>query len=104
LALRNIAYNPPKPGNKVVSSIQEAIQDIKSGSSIAIGGYGPLGQPQSLINQLAKTNQNAFTLYTATLGGANYGITPLLREKKVKSLITSQCGDDEISSELFKKG
>ena len=35
--------------NKVVSSIQEALQGIKDGSKILVGGFGICGVPMNLI-------------------------------------------------------
>ena len=82
----------------------QAIKSIASGSSIAIGGYGPLGVPQSLIDALAKTNAKDLTLYTSSVGKETYGITPLLKAKQVKNVVTSNIEDNEVLLDLYKKG
>ena len=38
--------------NKAVATAQEAVADIASGSSIAVGGFGLCGVPTVLIDEL----------------------------------------------------
>lgn len=52
-------FTQPKSGtstgiSKVVSTVEEAISGIKSGSSILFGGYGVCGIPENVINALAR--------------------------------------------------
>ncbi|MCW2674899.1 MAG: succinyl-CoA--3-ketoacid-CoA transferase, partial [Frankiales bacterium] len=41
--------------DKVVGSVAEAVSDIPSGSSLAVGGFGLCGIPQALIEGLLET-------------------------------------------------
>ena len=40
--------------NKVVSSAEEAIQDVFEGATIMVGGFGLCGMPENLIQQAAQ--------------------------------------------------
>lgn len=39
--------------NKIVSTASEAIQDVKSSSTVLVGGFGFSGVPNTLINAVA---------------------------------------------------
>jgi len=102
--LRSIVHQPPICGSKQVNSIQEALAEIKSGSSIAIGGYGPCGVPQALINELANKNTKNHVVFISTAGGENYGITPLFKNKQITKLITSDFEDNKELLNQYHKG
>ena len=48
--------------SKVFSNAQDALFDIKSGSTIMSGGFGLCGIPENSIHALAKMNINDLTV------------------------------------------
>jgi len=56
-AFASIAYADPTNTSKVVASAKEALSDcIFPGASINCGGFGLGGVPETLLNELARTD------------------------------------------------
>jgi len=79
--------------SKVVASFAEAVADIKDGSSILIGGFGP-GTPHNLVNAIYEQGAKDLTLIlnaAGTGGGSirvgNVSVTNLLEERRVRKVI-----------------
>ena len=47
--------------NKIVQSMAEAMADIKDGSTVLIGGFGAVGQPNALIDGLIEQGATDLT-------------------------------------------
>jgi acetate CoA/acetoacetate CoA-transferase alpha subunit len=77
--------------NKVVG-LQEAMSHVKSGMSIAIGGFLSQGDPLTLIHGLKDTDVKDLTIYSCTGGFRDRGIVELVRAGKVRKLVTSHIG------------
>lgn len=54
--------------NKQVSTIEEAIEGITPGASLAIGGFGVCGNPLTLISAIAERNIDNLTVYSNNPG------------------------------------
>jgi 3-oxoadipate CoA-transferase alpha subunit len=79
--------------NKTVATFAEAVADIKDGSSILIGGFGP-GTPHNLVNALFEQGAKDLTLIlnsAGTGGGAirvgKVSVTDLLEARRVRKVI-----------------
>lgn len=81
--------------SKLFPSIQSAIFDISNNSSIAIGGYGSCGVPDSSIIALSKRNLKDLTIVSYSCGIENQGVQKLLSRRQVKRLITNTTSDNE---------
>jgi 3-oxoacid CoA-transferase A subunit len=68
---------------------REAVEKIKSGSSIMIGGFGRVGSPEELINALSMHDVNQLTIIGNDLGSANEGIGVVLLQDKIRKAIGS---------------
>ena len=76
--------------SKVYESSQSAISDLKSGSSISIGGFGLCGIPENLIRALSQNPSiSNLSLYTTLSGTPTLGPGQLITSKQVSHLITS---------------
>ena len=54
--------------NKVVNSLDEALEGLKDGHKILVGGFGLCGIPENLIRHISKSSLRNLTLYTCTCG------------------------------------
>ena len=61
--------------NKIVSSAEEAIQDMRSGTTLLVGGFGFSGVPDTLINALYKRmDLKDFTVVSNNAGMPGVGL------------------------------
>jgi 3-oxoacid CoA-transferase subunit A len=68
---------------------EEIITKIKSGDTLMVGGFGLVGAPLTLIDQLTKHEAGELTVISNNLGEAGKGLGILLRQGKVKKAIGS---------------
>jgi 3-oxoacid CoA-transferase len=61
--------------NKIVDSVQEAIKDMKGGTTVLVGGFGFSGVPNSLINVLRdRPDLKDFTVVSNNAGMPGVGL------------------------------
>ncbi len=77
--------------NKVYEKIEEAIADVKDGSTIAVGGFFACGVPRLLLRALiAKGSKNlTLTCGCGPLVGASDELKQLVKQKQIKKVIDS---------------
>src|ERR1700744_3555244 len=80
--------------NKVVAGADEAIQDIASGTTIMLGGFGLCGIPENCIAALVRKGISNLTCISNNAGVDNFGIGLLLHQKQVKKMIASYVGEN----------
>jgi len=80
--------------NKVVASADTAINDIKDGSIVMLGGFGLCGIPENCINALVKKGVKNLTCISNNAGVDDFGIGLLLQQKQVKKMISSYVGEN----------
>lgn len=81
--------------NKLVSGASEAIQDIKDGMTIMLGGFGLCGIPENSIAALVKSGVRNLTCISNNAGVDDFGIGLMLQNKQVKKMISSYVGENE---------
>ena len=84
---------------KVFESPTEAIADIRSGSSIAIGGYMTAGFPENLIKAVKAYGNYDFSVVTLGCSVEGYGVNSLISNKQIKRLTTSYLGSKDIQTQ-----
>ena len=81
--------------NKIVSGAQEAIQDIKDGAVIMLGGFGLCGIPENCIGALAGKGIKHLTCISNNAGVDDFGLGLLLKTRQIKKMISSYVGENE---------
>ena len=79
------------PKNKVVP-IDEAMAHVKSGMSIAVGGFIGQGDPLTLIDYLKTMDVRDLTIYENDAGYRDRGTVELVNQGKVKKIVASHVG------------
>ena len=74
--------------NKVVSNAQEAVQQIESGSTLMLGGFGLNGIPENCIAALVQKGINQLTCISNNAGVDDFGLGLLLKKKQIKKMIS----------------
>ncbi len=80
--------------NKQVNSIEEALEGIESGMTLAIGGFGLSGIPENLIQGLVDKQVDKLTCISNNAGVDNFGLGLLLQNRQIKKMIASYVGEN----------
>ena len=81
--------------NKEVKNAIEACQDIKSGMTLMLGGFGLCGIPENCIEALVKMQVNNLTCISNNAGVDDFGLGFLLQYKQIKKMISSYVGEND---------
>lgn len=75
--------------NKIVRTLAEAMNGIKDGSTVLIGGFGAVGQPNQLIDALTEQGATNLTIVANNAGTGRTGLAGLMDKGRVKRIICS---------------
>ena len=89
---------------RIYDTALEAIEDIRSGSRIAVGGYGCCGVPENLLRSLRDFGNYDFTAYSMSCGVMGYGLDILLQTKQLKRVVTSFLGSSREIEKQYMNG
>jgi 3-oxoacid CoA-transferase subunit A len=90
--------------NKVVQSAAEAVGDIKSGSSLAVGGFGLCGIPSGLIKALLDADVTELVTVSNNCGVDEWGLGLLLGAKRIRRTTGSYVGENKEFERQFLSG
>ncbi len=90
--------------NKVVSSAEEAIQDVFEGATIMVGGFGLCGMPENLIRALAHKGTKNLTTISNNVGVDGLGMGLLLANGQIRHHIGTYVGENRLLEEMVLKG
>jgi len=80
---------------KIVSGAEEAIQDIKDGAVVMLGGFGLCGIPENCIEALTRKGIKDLTCISNNAGVDDFGLGLLLKTRQIKKMISSYVGENE---------
>lgn len=81
--------------NKTVKDAHAAVADIPEGAFLMMGGFGLSGIPENCISALLEKNVGQLTIVSNNAGVDDFGIGLLLKERRVKKMISSYVGENE---------
>src|SRR6202051_2916040 len=90
--------------NKVVSSADEAVADISSGSTIMLGGFGLCGIPENSIAALVKRGITGLHTISNNMGVDGFGLGLLLEAGMIASHTGSYVGENVLLEKLVIAG
>jgi 3-oxoadipate CoA-transferase alpha subunit len=92
--------------NKFVQSMAEAMAGIKNGSTVLIGGFGAVGQPNQLIDGLIEQGAKELTVAVNNAGSGRVGLARLMELRRVRKLICTfpRSRDPVVFETLYKAG
>lgn len=80
---------------KDVSSVQEALRDVKDHMVLMFGGFGLCGIPENAISELVRLNIKELTCISNNAGVDDFGLGLLLQNRQIKKMIASYVGENE---------
>ena len=91
--------------NKIYSSAKDALQDVvQDGQTLAVGGFGLCGIPESLIAALKQTGVKNLTCISNNAGVDGFGLGLLLESKQIKKMIASYVVENKEFERQFLSG
>jgi 3-oxoacid CoA-transferase subunit A len=90
--------------NKVVSSAEEAVADIPSGVTMAVGGFGLCGIPRELIDALHRSGVGDLHVVSNNCGVDDWGLGVLLTDKRITRMTSSYVGENKEFARQFLAG
>lgn len=75
--------------DKLVPSVDAAVQGIEDGATVLIGGFGFSGVPTALVEGLIEQGARDLTIVTNNAGVGDDDVAALLRERRVRKIICS---------------
>jgi 3-oxoacid CoA-transferase subunit A len=80
--------------DKQVKNAQEALQGVKDGMTLMLGGFGLCGIPENSISELLQLGVKDLTCVSNNAGVDDFGIGLLLQKRQVKKMISSYVGEN----------
>jgi 3-oxoadipate CoA-transferase alpha subunit len=92
--------------NKIAESIPQALEGVKDGSTVLIGGFGTAGIPVELIDGLIDQGARDLTVVNNNAGNGETGLAALLHTGRVKKIICSfpRQADSHVFDALYRSG
>ena len=90
--------------DKVVPSAAEAVADIPSGASLAVGGFGLSGIPWVLIEALLEQGADDLTVVSNNCGTDGHGLGLLLDAHRIRRVVASYVGENKEFARQYLAG
>ena len=90
--------------DKRVANADSAIERLRDGATILMGGFGLCGIPENLIAALRRAGTKNLTIVSNNAGVDDFGIGLLLQTRQVKKMISTYVGENKLFEQLVLKG
>jgi 3-oxoacid CoA-transferase subunit A len=81
--------------DKVAASVAEALEPLRDGMTILVGGFGLSGNPEALIRGVVERGVRDLTLVSNNAGNLGKGLAAWLRAGMIRKVICSYLGNNE---------
>ncbi len=92
--------------DKIVRSMADALDGIKDGSVVLLGGFGAVGQPDWLLDGLIELGAKDLTVVANNAGTGRVGLARLMDLGRVRRIVCSfpRSAGSVVFEELYKAG
>ena len=90
--------------NKVVSGPKEALQGLKDGMTLMLGGFGLCGIPENAIAEMVEMEVKDVTCISNNAGVDDFGLGLLLQKRQIRKMISSYVGENDLFEKLMLSG
>jgi 3-oxoadipate CoA-transferase, alpha subunit len=92
--------------DKIVATMAEAMDGIRDGSTVLIGGFGAVGQPNALIDGLIAQGAKDLTAVANNAGTGRLGLARLMELGRVRKIICSfpRSAGSVVFEALYREG
>jgi 3-oxoacid CoA-transferase subunit A len=90
--------------DKRIASPDVALENLRDGMTILMGGFGLCGIPENLIEAVRRKGTKDLTVVSNNAGVDDFGIGVLLQNHQVKKMISSYVGENKLFERLVLSG
>jgi len=91
--------------SKIYASPAAALQHLlHDGMTIMSGGFGLVGNPESLIPEIRASGVRDLTVISNNAGADGFGLWMLLESRQIKRMISSYIGDNKLFEQQYLSG
>jgi 3-oxoacid CoA-transferase subunit A len=90
--------------SKVYSSAADAVADISDGATLAVGGFGLCGIPDTLIEALAESGAGDLEVFSNNCGVDGVGLGVLLGLGRIRRVTASYVGENKEFARQYLSG
>jgi 3-oxoacid CoA-transferase subunit A len=80
---------------KVVRDADAAVEPVRDGATIMMGGFGVCGVPEHLIAALHRKGVRDLTIVSNNAGTDDHGVGVLLRARQIRKMISTYVGENK---------
>lgn len=92
--------------DKFVRSMAEAMDGVRDGATVLVGGFGAVGQPDALIDGLIEQGARDLTVVANNAGTGRTGLARLMELGRVRRIVCSfpRSSGSVVFEELYRAG
>ncbi len=90
--------------DKRVANAAKAIENLRDGATILMGGFGLCGIPENLIAAVQRSGLKNLTVVSNNAGLDDFGIGLLLQTRQIKKMIATYVGENKLFEQLVLSG
>lgn len=90
--------------NKVYPNAMAALEGVRDGMTLIVGGFGLCGIPENSISALVEMKVKNLTCVSNNAGVDDFGLGLLLQNRQIKKMISSYVGENALFEKLYMSG
>lgn len=90
--------------SKVYKDAKSALEGVKDGMTILVGGFGLCGIPENLITALRDSGVKNLTCVSNNAGVDDFGLGLLLHTRQIKKMVSSYVGENKTFEKQYLSG
>ena len=91
--------------NKIYDSPKAALDGLlRDGMTIMSGGFGLVGNPESLIPEIQASGVRDLTVISNNAGADGFGLWHLLQSRQIRKMISSYIGENKLFEQQYLAG
>jgi len=91
--------------NKIYDSPKAALDGLlRDGMTIMSGGFGLVGNPESLIPEIKASGVKDLTVISNNAGADNFGLWQLLQTRQIRRMVSSYVGENKLFEQQYLAG
>src|ERR1700712_289908 len=92
--------------DKVAASVAQALEGVRDGATVMIGGFGTAGIPNELVEGLIAQGAKDLTVVNNNAGNGDSGLAALLKAGRVRKIVCSfpRQADSHVFDALYRSG